>query len=86
MNSERPAIHGIDQTGASGSAAGPGSPCYVKPAELLEVMWDQLEYLARHRDYGCLPGCMDCTRLNQVQNWLLLPFRTTIRRKKAKGR
>ena len=86
MNSERPISAAAQQNAGNSMAAEAGSTCYVRPAPLLDVMWDQLEYLAHHRAYGCPADCMDCTRLNQVQNWLLLPFRTTVAKRKTKGR
>jgi hypothetical protein len=51
-------------------------PCYLAPAPLSEVLFDQLEYLLAHRTEDCPPGCTDCSRLQQVKDWLLLPFRT----------
>jgi hypothetical protein len=51
-------------------------PCYLEPAPLREVLFDQLEYLLAHTAEDCPPGCMDCGRLQQVKSWLLLPFRT----------
>jgi len=58
----------------------PGN-CYVEPAPLTEVMFDQLEYLvghgARRAPGDCSPGCVDCGRLQQVKNWLLLPFHSS---------
>jgi hypothetical protein len=47
-----------------------------KTAPLIDVMYEQLEYLVGHSDGDCLPDCMDCRRLQQVINWLLLPFRS----------
>jgi len=52
------------------------TPCYLAPAPVSEVLFDQLEYLLHHATEGCPPGCLDCGRLQQVKNWLLLPFRT----------
>jgi hypothetical protein len=48
-------------------------------------MFDQLEYLLAHaaeRATGsqhCAPECMDCGRLQQVRNWLLMPFHSAMR-------
>jgi hypothetical protein len=41
----------------------------------MDVMFDQIEYLIGHADETCPEGCVDCARLEQVKNWLLLPFR-----------
>jgi len=49
---------------------------YSRPAPVPEVMFDQLEYLLAHTRGECPPFCRDCERLQQVSNWLLLPFRS----------
>jgi hypothetical protein len=48
----------------------------LKAAPLPDVMFEQLEYLMGHSDGDCPPACMDCDRLQQVRNLLLLPFRS----------
>jgi hypothetical protein len=57
----------IDRSGGSRSP-------FIEPAPLIEVLFDQLEYLVTHAGQGCLPGCPDCARLEQVQKLLLMPF------------
>ena len=47
----------------------------VRPAPLLDVMMEQIEYLAGHAVEICPVGCADCVRLEQVKRWLLAPFR-----------
>lgn len=47
----------------------------VRPAALLDVMMEQIEYLADHAAGACPSGCADCKRLEQVKRWLLTPFR-----------
>ncbi len=47
----------------------------VRPAALLDVMMEQVEYLAGHAVEACPSGCADCARLEQVKRWLLAPFR-----------
>jgi hypothetical protein len=47
----------------------------VLPAALLDVMIEQVEYLAGHAVEACPAGCADCVRLEQVKRWLLAPFR-----------
>ena len=47
----------------------------VRPAPLLDVMMEQIAYLACHAAKGCSPSCPDCARLEQVKRWLLAPFR-----------
>jgi hypothetical protein len=54
-------------------------PCYVGSATVLEVLFDQLEYLLYHGQGTCPSDCSDCDRLEQVKGWLLLPFRRTVR-------
>jgi hypothetical protein len=46
----------------------------VRPSALLEVMMEQIEYLASHAVEACPSGCADCARLEQVKRWLLAPF------------
>jgi len=48
----------------------------LKAAPLTDVMYEQLEYLIGHSDGDCPPNCIDCDRLQQVRNLLLLPFRS----------
>jgi len=48
--------------------------CYGGSARLIDVMFDQLEYLIAHSRRNCPSGCRDCERLEQVSNWLLTPF------------
>jgi hypothetical protein len=47
----------------------------VRPAPLLDVMMEQIAYLAGHAAEACPAGCADCARLEQVKRWLLAPFR-----------
>ncbi len=47
----------------------------VRPAALLDVMMEQIEYLAGHAVEACPSGCADCARLEQVKRWLLAPSR-----------
>jgi hypothetical protein len=61
----------------SSPAAQPGTVptvCYIAPAALTDVMFDQLEYLAAHGAQSCRRGCEDCARLAQVKTLLLVPF------------
>lgn len=44
----------------------------------MDVMFDQLEYLAAHAVGSCPPGCADCARLKQIKDLLLLPFVTDL--------
>ena len=48
----------------------------LKAAQSTDVMCEQLEYLIGHSDGDCPPDCIDCDRLQQVRNLLLLPFRS----------
>jgi hypothetical protein len=47
---------------------------FIEPAPLVDVLFDQLEYLVSHASRGCPPGCPDCSRLEQVEKLLLIPF------------
>ena len=48
----------------------------LKAAPLTDVMYEQLEYLIGDSDGDCPSNCIDCDRLQQVRNLLLLPFRS----------
>ena len=67
------------ETGAQSIAAraqqSSRSADYMEPAPLGDILHEQLAYLIAHGSGSCAPGCADCTRLQQVQGWLLLPFR-----------
>ena len=52
---------------AAGSHMDGAPTCYVETAPLIDVMFEQLEYLVTHRSAGCQPGCAECARLAQVQ-------------------
>jgi hypothetical protein len=60
------------------------SNCYIATPPMNEVMFDQLEYLLAHSaeraklGKQCTPECMDCGRLQQVKNWLLMPFHSAM--------
>jgi hypothetical protein len=49
--------------------------CYIEPASTIDVMFEQLEYLLAHESEECPAGCRDCTRLQEIEGWLLQPFR-----------
>jgi hypothetical protein len=49
--------------------------CYINPAPVLDIMVEQLHFLAEHVSEECSPDCPECTRITHVRNWLLLPFR-----------
>lgn len=46
----------------------------VDAVAMVDVMFDQLEYLVMHNGPQCPAGCPECARLEQVKNWLLRPF------------
>jgi len=50
------------------------SAAFLEPAPLIDVLFDQLEYLISHTEQECLPGCSDCERLEEVKKLLLAPF------------
>ena len=58
---------------------------YIDSSPLPEVLREQLDYLIEHAAQSCAPGCEDCVRLQQVQGWLLIPFRGS-RRVRASAR
>ena len=63
------------QQSAEQTPAGP-SVDYVPAAPLIEVLFEQLEYLAAHLTNGedCPSACPLCARLDQVSRSLLSPF------------
>ena len=50
------------------------SSCYIEPASLVDVMFDQLSWLLEHVSAGCSPECPHCMRLEQIKDLLLVPF------------
>ena len=54
------------------------SSCYIDPASLEDVMFDQLEWLLEHASSGCARKCPHCLRLEQLKDLLLLPFQAPI--------
>jgi hypothetical protein len=73
----------LSDTANQPSIATPATPAviegnvhYLTAAPVTDVMYEQLEYLIGHSGGNCLPDCIDCGRLQQVRNWLLLPFRS----------
>ncbi|HEY2019398.1 MAG TPA: hypothetical protein VGH38_38080 [Bryobacteraceae bacterium] len=65
----------VNPSGAAEESGCPGHVCYTEPAPLVDVMFEQLDYLVSHESSACSPGCPDCARLAHVRNWLLEPFR-----------
>ena len=46
----------------------------MAPAPLIDVLFDQLEYLVSHTGGECPVECPDCKRFEQVKKLLLVPF------------
>ena len=78
MNSERPMADAPRQSPAATQPAISPSGCYIAASAMAEVMFDQLQYLLDHTGQHCAPECMDCGRMQQVKNWLLLPFHSAM--------
>ncbi|HUI77920.1 MAG TPA: hypothetical protein VLY24_08380 [Bryobacteraceae bacterium] len=84
MNSERPTAETQSASAAASESVVSRSGCYLAASPMGDVLFDQLDYLLAHvaeRTHGsqpCAPDCMDCGRLQQVKNWLLMPFHTAI--------
>ena len=47
---------------------------FIAPAPLIDVLFDQLEYLVWHTAGECPAGCPDCKRFEQIKKLLLVPF------------
>jgi hypothetical protein len=58
----------------SRNAGGPA--CFVEPAPLIDVLFDQFEYLIWHTAQECPLECPDCARFEQIKKLLLVPFET----------
>jgi hypothetical protein len=52
------------------------STSFIEPAPLIDVLFDQLEYLVSHVGQECPRGCPDCDRLGQIKKLLLVPFQS----------
>jgi len=74
MNVDRPIANANRRAAADSQPAGLPKPFYGGMAPLADVLYDQLEYLVRHGASDCPEGCSDCSRLERVKHWLLLPF------------
>lgn len=79
MDPDRSLSDAASQPCATDPVAGARSVCYAGSAPLLDVMLDQLEYLVAHKGPDCQPNCLACERLEQVEGWLMLPFRASVR-------
>jgi hypothetical protein len=52
------------------------STFFIEPAPLVDVLFDQLEYLVAHPGQECSRGCPECDRLEQIRKLLLVPFQS----------
>ena len=52
-----------------------GNSSNTGPAQITDVLFDQLQYLVGTHRRKLLCECPDCRRLQMVTDWLLLPFR-----------
>jgi hypothetical protein len=84
MNTERPTAGTGSASCGDGERFAAHSACYLATSQMTDVLFDQLEYLLAHvgeraqNAQPCAPNCMDCARLQQAKNWLLMPFHTTV--------
>ncbi len=76
MDNDRLESDVTSQQAAGETQAGSGVR-YVAAAPLIEVLFEQLEYLAGHLTKGeeCPSPCPVCARLDLVARHLLAPFR-----------
>jgi hypothetical protein len=77
MDWERKISDAAEQQSAT-SPAETRNASYAAPAQISDVLFDQLQYLVEHRVGNCSSECPDCRRLQMVTDWLLLPFRCRI--------
>jgi hypothetical protein len=74
MNSDRQIANAKSPAAVVHQPAASQHSCYVVPAAVADVLFDQLEYLVAHGSRDCPPDCIECGRLERVTHWLLLPF------------
>jgi hypothetical protein len=64
----------ITQPGPPSNLNGGRHCCYIEPAWLEEVMFDQLAWLLEHTSASCYSECPHFARLEKVKNPLFEPF------------
>lgn len=74
MDWERQVSDAAEQQAATSPAEASNSSI-AGPAQVIDVLFDQLQYLVGHVEGNCSTECPDCRRLQMVTQWLLLPFR-----------
>ena len=78
MKGQKSTPQNVNQFGA-GKQANTPKTIHVGTAPLVDVMFDQLEYLVAHNEsHRCPPRCTDCARLRHVKRSLLRPFRSAV--------
>jgi hypothetical protein len=77
MNTDRQIGNAKSQAAVVNQPASSPHSCYVASAAVVDVLFDQLEYLAAHSGHDCPSDCLECGRLERVKHWLLLPFRNS---------
>jgi hypothetical protein len=80
MDSNRSISKAPRRTRAAKKATSGHRVFYIDPARKIDVMFDQLRYLVEHQRSDCPRGCQDCTRLRQIEDRLLQPFRNPANR------
>ena len=75
MNTDRPTGSCKIPAQAALEVARPAESCYMASAPVVDVLFDQLQYLVTHSGRDCPVDCLECGRLERVKHWLLLPFR-----------
>ena len=77
MNTDRQIGNANSPAAVVNQPAASQHSCYVASARVVDVLFDQLEYLVAHTGRDCPSDCIECGRLERVQHWLLLPFRNS---------
>lgn len=77
MSSEYLNLKADTVSGAATQMVPSPGPFYIEAASVMDVMFEQLEYLVAHRSPTCPQGCAECARLAQVESCLLMPFEAT---------
>ena len=77
MNTDRQISKAKSSAAVVSQPAASEHTCYVASAAVVDVLFDQLEYLVAHSGRDCPSDCIECGRLERVKHWLLLPFRSS---------
>jgi hypothetical protein len=73
MSCDRSISRATNRTGISNQTDSGRPMRYFGPASMIDLLFDQLEYLLAPESRDCPARCEDCKPLKRVGGWLLLP-------------